>query len=165
MSSPGNFLGQLNRKLIGPVLLFVTPWTLCSPSGSSVHGILQARILEWVAVPLSRGSFWPRDWTLVSCIAGRFFTSWASREAPKPPGFSVHGIFQARILEWVDIPFSRGSSQSRDGTPVSCIAGGSFTIRAKQNQCSKRNYPVTERYTMKAQPPEQGRLSKGHKRK
>ena len=45
---------------------------------SSVHGILQARILEWVAIPFSRGSSWPRDWTRVSCIAGRFFTIWVS---------------------------------------------------------------------------------------
>ena len=49
----------------------------CSPTGFSVHGILQARILEWVAIPFSRGSSWPRDQTLVSCIAGRFFTTWA----------------------------------------------------------------------------------------
>ena len=46
-----------------------------SPSGSSVHGILQARILEWVAMPSSRGSSGPRGQTRVSCIAGRFFTS------------------------------------------------------------------------------------------
>ena len=49
--------------------------------GSSAHGILQARILEWVAIPFSRGSSWPRDGTQVSCIAGRFFTIWAIREA------------------------------------------------------------------------------------
>ena len=53
----------------------------CSPPGSSVHGILQARILEWVVIPFSRGSSWPRDRTPVSCIAGRFFTVWATREA------------------------------------------------------------------------------------
>ena len=53
----------------------------CSPPGSSVHGILQARILEWVAIPLSRGSSWPRDRTQVSHIAGRFLTMWATREA------------------------------------------------------------------------------------
>ena len=52
------------------------PWTI-------VHGILQARILEWVAVPFSRGSFQPRDWTQVSHIAGGFFTSWATGEAQK----------------------------------------------------------------------------------
>ena len=46
-----------------------------SPPGSSVHGILQARILEWVAIPFSRGSSWSRDQTQVSCIVGRFFTA------------------------------------------------------------------------------------------
>ena len=45
----------------------------CSPAGSSVHGILQARILEWVTMPSSRGSSQPRDQTQVSCISGRFF--------------------------------------------------------------------------------------------
>ena len=52
----------------------------CSLPGSSVHGILQARILEWVAIPFSRGSSWSRDWTGVSCIAGKFSTVWAIRE-------------------------------------------------------------------------------------
>ena len=46
-----------------------------------VHGILQARILEWVVIPFSRGSFQPMDQTQVSLIAGGFFTSWATREA------------------------------------------------------------------------------------
>ena len=49
--------------------------TLCNPMDYTVHGILQTRILEWVAVPFSRGSSQPRDQTQVSCIAGRFFTS------------------------------------------------------------------------------------------
>ena len=47
----------------------------CSLSGSSVHGILQARILEWVAIPFSRGSSQPRDQTQVSGTVDRFFTS------------------------------------------------------------------------------------------
>ena len=55
--------------------------TLCDPMDYTVHGILQARILEWVAVPFSRGSSQPRDGTQVSRIAGGFFTSWATREA------------------------------------------------------------------------------------
>ena len=50
----------------------------CSPPESSVHGILQARILEWVAIPFSRGSSRPRDLTQVCCTAGRFFTIWAT---------------------------------------------------------------------------------------
>ena len=53
----------------------------CSPPGSSVHGILQARILEWVAISFSRGSSQPRDRTRLSHIAGRLFTHWATREA------------------------------------------------------------------------------------
>ena len=51
-----------------------------SPPGSSVPGILQARILEWVAIPFSKGSSQPRDRTWVSLNAGRFFTNWATRE-------------------------------------------------------------------------------------
>ena len=53
----------------------------CSPPGSSVHGILQARILEWVVISSSRASF-PRDQTWVSYIVGRFLPIWTSREAP-----------------------------------------------------------------------------------
>ena len=55
----------------------------CSLPGSSVHGISQARLLEWVAIYFSRGSSQPRDRTWVSCVAGRFFTIWATREALK----------------------------------------------------------------------------------
>ena len=47
----------------------------CSPLGSSVHGILQARIVKWVAISFSSGSSWPRNQTWVCCIAGRFFTN------------------------------------------------------------------------------------------
>ena len=52
----------------------------CSPPACSVHGIFQARILEWIAISFSRGSSQPRNRTQVSCIAGRFFTNWAMRE-------------------------------------------------------------------------------------
>ena len=52
----------------------------CSPPGSSVRGILQARILEWVAISSSRGSSQPRDWTQVPHIAGEFFIIWGSRD-------------------------------------------------------------------------------------
>ena len=60
--------------------------TLCNPRdcslpGSSGHGFLQVRILEWVSIAFSRRSFWPWDWTQVSCIAGRFFTVWSTRGA------------------------------------------------------------------------------------
>ena len=60
--------------------------TLCDPMdgslpSSSVHGIFQARILEWFSISFSRGSSWPRDWTQVSCIAGKFLIDWATRVA------------------------------------------------------------------------------------
>ena len=59
--------------------------TLCDPIDyslpiSSVHGILQARILKWAAIPFSRGSSWPRDWSRVYCIARRFFIVWVTRK-------------------------------------------------------------------------------------
>ena len=119
--------------------------TLCnpmdySPPGSSVHGILQAGVLEWVSIAFSRGSSQLRDWTWVSHIPGRCFNLWATREEclsrPEqfcavtmkggscslsrvwlcnstdcgPPGSSVHGISQARIPEQVATSSSTGSS-------------------------------------------------------
>ena len=71
-----------------PKMLFTQSWmTLCDPmdcslTGSSVHEILQARILGCVAMPFSRGSSQPRDRTYVSCFTGRYVTIWATREAP-----------------------------------------------------------------------------------
>ena len=66
-------------KSLSCVWLSATPWT--GLPGSSVHGILQARTLEWVAFPFSRGSSQPRDQTQVFHIAGGFFTSWVTRGA------------------------------------------------------------------------------------
>ena len=61
----------------------------CSPPGFSVHETLQARILEWVAISFSRGSSQPRDQIQVSCIAGRYFAIWATRETLAPDSFFV----------------------------------------------------------------------------
>ena len=66
-------VAQLHLTLCDPVD--------CSPPGFSVHGILQARILEWVATSFFRGSSQPRDWTQVSHIVGRCFSLWATRGA------------------------------------------------------------------------------------
>ena len=74
-------------------------------------GILQARILEWVAMPSSRGSSQPRDWTQ---IRRRILYCLSHQGSPW-------------ILEWVAYPFSRGSSRPSKQTRVSCIAGGFFT--------------------------------------
>ena len=66
------------QVLIAQSCLTLFKPTECSQSGSSVYGIFQARILEWVAFPFSRESSRPRAQTQVSCIAGRFFTIWAT---------------------------------------------------------------------------------------
>ena len=70
--------------MLSHVWLFCNPMD-CSPPGSTVHGVLLARILEWVAVPFSRGSSQPRDWVHISCVCwiGRQIPyHWATREAP-----------------------------------------------------------------------------------
>ena len=61
--------------------LFATPWTVARQAPLSMGFSRQEYWREWVAIPFSRGSSWPRDETQVSCIAGRFFTTWATRKA------------------------------------------------------------------------------------
>ena len=70
-------LKERSQRIVMKVKVKVTEScpTLCDPMDYTVHGILQARILEWVAIPFSRGSSQSRDQTQVSQIAGRFFTS------------------------------------------------------------------------------------------
>ena len=91
MSSPLISLDETETNVLPQVAQQMSTWvsgekwksrpTLCDLMDYTAHGILQARILEWVAFPFSRGSFQPRDRTQVSCIAGGFFTSWATGEA------------------------------------------------------------------------------------
>ena len=81
----------------------------CNPQVSSVHGILQARILEWVTIPFSRGSSGPSDQTLISCIAGGFFTIWATREAHR---YSV-GSIPLENPGWYEWFIIEGNTQSR----------------------------------------------------
>ena len=66
----------------------------CIPPGSSFHGILQARTVEWVTISSSKGSSGPRDGTQVSRIVGRFFTAWASRED------QIRGGWVKQLLHW-----------------------------------------------------------------
>ena len=76
----------------------------CSLPGSSVRGIFQASILEWVTISSPRGSSWPRKWTWVSCIAGRFFTNWVTREATKENGSEIRLLYEqylpSIIITW-----------------------------------------------------------------
>ena len=131
----------------------------CSLSASSVHGILQARISEWVDIPYSRGSSQSRDQIWISGITGGFFTIWATQESQNSqeksesvvavmsdslyhmdcslPGSSVYGILQERMLGLVAINFSRESSWPRDWAQVSHITFRFFTIWAVR-EASKR---------------------------
>ena len=77
----------------------------CSLSGSSVHGIFQARVLEWVAISFSRGSSRPRNRTRVSCIAGRRFTIWATREAPTYLSEIISHYYAAHWLSFAVIVY------------------------------------------------------------
>ena len=102
-----------------------------------VLGILQARILEWVVISSSKLSSQPRDWACVSCIAGRFFTYWATscllakslQSCPtlcnptdgSPPGSPIPGIVQARTLEWVAISFSNAWKWKVKVKLLSCV--------------------------------------------
>ena len=72
----------------------------CSPPGSCIHGISQAKILEWAAIPFSNGSSWPRDQTWVSCVAGRFITVWVNIHISFP--FCISFSFWSE--HWVELP-------------------------------------------------------------
>ena len=110
----------------------------CSPPGSSVHGILQGRILEWVSISFSQGIFltqglnlcllhWQADSLPLNHLESPFYIvkvnvlvaqsclTLCNPLVCTPPGSSVYGIFKARILECVSIHFSRGSSNSGTG--------------------------------------------------
>ena len=98
--------------------------TLCNLMDYTFQGILQARILEWVAFPFSRGSSQIRDQTQGSHTAGRFFTSRATREAQE-------------YWSGVAYPFSSRSSWPRNRIGDPCITGRFFTTWAIKNWCFK----------------------------
>ena len=85
VKTPLTIKPKLSLEVSAKVLVIQSYPTLCNPMdcslrGSSVHGIFQARIVKCGAISFFRGCSWPRDWTPVSCIAGGFFTIWATRE-------------------------------------------------------------------------------------
>ena len=136
----------------------------CSLPGSSVHGILRARILEWIVIPFSRGSSPPGIEPMSPALPGGFFTIESTGKllhalvilfftfsmCPQscqalcdpidcsPPSSSVHGILRARILECIVISSSRASSRPRDPTasPVFPTSAGRFFIPG-QLVCSR----------------------------
>ena len=106
-------------------LTLVIPWTVACQAPLSM-GILQVRILEQVAISFSRGSPWPRNWTQVSWIAGRFFTDWATREAlstQQEIKNSRYGI--SLVVQWLRLhpPMQRTGVQSlvRNWLHMPCV--------------------------------------------
>ena len=91
------FLGSPLKVQVSVIQLCLTLYnpTDCNLPGSSIHGIFQASILEWLVIPFSKGSSRPRDWNWVSCIAGRFFTICATREASK--GTNLNRINEGQL--------------------------------------------------------------------
>ena len=98
------------------------------PPGSSVHGILQARIPEWVAISSSSDKVWSESMKLKVLVAHSCLAFCDPMDC-NPSGSSVHGILRVRILGWVAIPFSRGSCQTRDWTQV---AWGCVKVKVSQ---------------------------------
>ena len=97
-----------------------------SPPGSSVHGILQARILEWVAIFSSRGSSWPRDWAPVSCTSRPVLYHWATWEAKDLPIITLFGCTWVLEAEIATIEMWRCSlicpgSQEVLGSKSACV--------------------------------------------
>ena len=93
--------------------------TLCDPYGlcSSVHGVLQGRRVEWVAVPFSRASSTPRDWTQVSCIAGRLFPIWATMGAPSSSRLLFYYWYSSHWLLG-----EKSFASTKESESVSCSA-------------------------------------------
>ena len=101
----GGKKSSLHPHSDGKVKVAQSCLTLCNPMDYSVHGILQARILEWVAFPFSRWSSKPRDRNQVSRITGRFFTSWATREESHGKGKNGPLLMANRPLHlpWIKV--------------------------------------------------------------
>ena len=106
--------------------------TLCDPMNYTVHRILQARILQWVAFPFFRGSSQPRDRTQVSCIAGKFFTSWATREALE----GILGEIKGGCFTWL---FTKKGAYSQRGNRDLWAQGkSSLNVYTGEKWCSWR---------------------------
>ena len=137
------------KKVVVKVLVVQSCLTLCdpmdcSPPASSVDGILQARILEWVipifgipfpvVIPFSWVSSWPRNWTQVSHIAGRFFTTWATRQVPELGSWLL--VFEADTVCQTWAPIKQPWPLPSEG--LSCLVTGTrkTATRCLDSVCS-----------------------------
>ena len=117
----------------------------CSPPGSPVHGILQGRIPEWVAIPFPRGSSQPRDWTFGFCIVGRFFTIWVT-------GKAQNGALLSHKKEWKIATCSNMDGEKNKYYMTSLIRGilkiiqmNLYTKQKQTYKCRKRTYGYLRR--------------------
>ena len=130
-----HFHGCLVIKSCSPLLqphglyiaTFATPWTIYSQPGPSVHGIFQARILEWVAISFSRGSSWPRHWTYVSRTGRQILSHWVTREAHRASVTSPNSArqFWPQGSKWVKglkCHFLKCRKYSVQGTQIRILA-------------------------------------------
>ena len=132
----------------------------CSLPGSFVHGILQASILEWVAIPFSRGSSLPRDLTRVSCIAGRFFT-------PKPMGKPImKNIFpEIKYVPVVNRLFNHSMYwMNRDKKIPHPLIGRHFVTVGSENRERERERERERWYRYRGKEEEEGEGRGGGKR-
>ena len=124
----------------------VIPWSL---PGSSIHGIFQARVLEWISISFSRGSSWSRDWTQVSRIAGRCFTVWATREAQSSLGDSNNqsNLTSLRLI--------KGFPGGSDGKESASYAGDLGSVPGSGRSPREGNgYPLQYSCLVDSQPEE-----------
>ena len=132
---PFHYRGREGRELAQSYPTLWYPMD-CSPPGSSIHGIFQARVLEWVAISFSRGSSPPRNRTWVSCIVGRHFTVWATRE-----------VLHYRVLEcksrksrdtWSNSKFGHGVQNETGQRLTECCQENALVIANILFQLPKR---------------------------
>ena len=116
----------------------------CSPPGSSVHGILQARMLEWVAIPFSRGSSQLRDRIHISCIGRRILYHWAARESQRSSTWSrdpSEGCVQDGLLGWGQRQWSKAEHSLRGWARSGHL--GRHTRLPLQGRWHPWNFPIT----------------------
>ena len=135
--------------------------TLCNPMdcslpGSSVHGIFQATVLEWIAISFSRGSSWPRDWTQVSYIVDTRFTVWATREVIHSFNSACVDIYVLSKYEYASFvtctpgPWAHASEwvcaqlYPTLCNPMRCSSSGSSVHGSFQEDCSGLSFPPPE---------------------
>ena len=147
---------KVKVKSLSRVWLYVTPWAIVCQAPPS-KGFCRQEYWSGLLFP-SPGSSSPREWSQVPCMPahsvlceppGKLLKVLVAQSCLalcdpvdcSSPGSSVHGILQERILEWVAIPFSRGSSPPRDRTRVSCIPGRCFNLWASSITKATHNFP------------------------